>query len=156
MNAVNEVFTLSKHDGKVCCDILVHEESRKRGISTTRMLDFFYSYQRPMASEITGHVFHTVEESLKFGLEINNSTAKHRFTKIHEEGDFTIQGEKITEVEHFKFLGSCVISSGDSTTEIRTRLSMAGATTMLPRSFRSRSVKQLLQDRTDIWRKVTI
>ena len=38
--------------------------------------------------------------------------------KIHREGDFTIQGEKITEVEHFKLLGSCVTSNGDSTMEI--------------------------------------
>ena len=31
-----------------------------------------------------------------------------------------------------------------------------GCVGMLPRSFRSPSVKQSLQDRTDIWRNVTI
>ena len=49
--------------------------------------------------------------------------------KFHGEGDFTNQGEKITKVEHVKFLETCVTSSGENTTEIKARKAMARTTT---------------------------
>ena len=63
------------------------------------------------------------EECVKVGFEISNSETN--VTKIHGERGFTMQGEKITEVEISIFLGSGVTCNGNSTTEIKTRLAMA-------------------------------
>ena len=46
--------------------------------------------------------------------------------------------------------------SDDNRTKVTNSVTSARSLCMLPRSFRSLSVKQSLQDRTDIWRNVTI
>ena len=44
---------------------------------------------------------------------------------IHGQDTFNIQGEEISKVEHFKFLGSMITAKGDSTTDINVRLATA-------------------------------
>ena len=64
---------------------------------------------------------------MKFGLEINNS--KTKIMKIHQEGHFSIQGEVIEEVDNFRFLGSQITTSGDSSIEITNGITTAKSTT---------------------------
>ena len=63
-------------------------------------------------------------ESMKFELEITNS--KTKLMKIRGEGHFS---EVIEEVDNFRFLGSQVTTSGDSSTEITNRIATAKSTT---------------------------
>lgn len=67
------------------------------------------------------------EESLKYGLEINNS--KTNTMCIHGEGDLSIQNQVIEKVNSFKFLGSRVNTTGGSSEDIKTRIAMAKSTT---------------------------
>ena len=66
--------------------------------------------------------------SKEVGLNINKS--KTSAMTVHGEGDVQMEGEKIDQVEKFKFLGSYITPTGDSTCDIKSRIGQAKTATI--------------------------
>ena len=83
------------------------------------------------------------QESLKYGLEINNS--KTNVMCVNGKGEVQLQNDIISKVEEYKFLRSMIAAEGGSKNEIKVRLAIARSTTVLAGIWKSGEINLALK-----------